>query len=875
MDDEYALDLGCQVLPWISNQVILIGQQTRNKVYGTLGCELFVLSQQVASISETAIARQKLLKVFELVDKACSRSRNEADRFRALNKIRTYKDSTSNIRQTIIKETQESLVHFVLRNPEYHTLLRLISDCLTVDKTEPLFTEEGYEDDGDIGYPGHLNEKLYTQLQTYATCRCRTGHLEWTRLRLSTDRQNGDEDVSFELVFKANSSPTHSPSFVRWKESNVLVSRRTGIEKQKKVGFAIPALEALSPKQKRSRVGQRMRRLALGEFCKLIDDQLRSPVQFYIQSNVLKVIEPLNPYPCRGIFPCEGIPLGQWLKKIPHMSNKGKSHLAYTIAKSVWQYYNSPWMMTPWTHESIELLDEGTGLMGQGKPHPYLTTKLARAIVKSKDFYHASDLMHQYPHILALGILLIEIAVKQPLTNEECPHPLSETVINDYFTWAWTTAHKSNLKDTLHPLYEEAVNNCLNPELFGSYSIQQLGEVDEIREIRARQNAIYERIVVPLKTLSDAYQNDWGIQSLPETNTTETVSHQDISSKTMTASESPLQADFTVAIFCALPLEVDAVSVLFDGFYQDSRLYQNAPGDSNTYTLGRMGRHHAVLVHLPGMGKSVASQAASSIRSTYPNIKLALVVGICGGVPYKKGHGETILGDIVVSEGIVQHDFGRRVPGTFLRKTSVTDELGRPNVAIRGFLSKIKTTVARKRIGSNVEKYLKVINQTLGDDTARYPGVEQDELFQSTYQHKHHDPVACISCAHSASNSICDEVFELSCQQLKCHKDKLVQRKRLQTALTQGQTPSPTIHLGLIASGDTVMKSGQDRDLIAMQNNVIAFEMEGVGVWDILPCLVVKGVCDYADSHKNKIWQPYAAATGAACMKALLDEWTF
>ncbi|KAJ5807719.1 hypothetical protein N7447_011175 [Penicillium robsamsonii] len=840
MDDEDVLDLGCQVLPWISNQVIVIGQQTRNKVYGTLGCELFVLSQQVASIRETAIGRQKLLDIFELVDKACSRSRNEAHRFRALKGIRTYKDSISKIRQTVIKETQEGLVHFVLQNPEYHTLLRLVPDCLTVDKTEPLYTEEGYQDDGDIGYPGHLNDTLYTQLQIYTTCRCRTGHLDWTRLRLSTDSQNWDEDVSFELVFKSNTfPPTHSQSFVPWKESNVMVPRRTGIQKRKKVGFTSPPLEPLSPKQNRSRVAQSMRRLALGEFCKLIDDQRGNPVHFYIQSNVLKVIEPPNPIPCRGISSCEALSLGQWLEKVPHISNKGKSHLAYTIAKSVWQYYNSPWMMTPWTHESIQLLNEGTGLTGQGKPHPYLTTKLARAIVKSNDFYHASDLMHQYPHILALGILLIEIAVKQPLTGEECPHPLSETVINDYYTWAWTTAHRSNLKDTVHSLYEEAVNNCLNPELFGGYSMRQSREVDEIR---ARQNALYEKIVVPLKRLSDAYRDDWDIQRLPSTNTTEAISHQDISNKTITASESPLQADFTVAIFCALPLEVDAVSALFDGFCQDSTLYQNAPGDSNTYTLGRMGRHHAVLVHLPGMGKIVASQAASSIRSTYPNIKLALVVGICGGVPYKNGHEEIILGDIVVSDGIVQHDFGRRVPGAFLRKTSATDELGRPNVAIRGFLSKIKTTMARKRIGSNVEKYLKAVNQTLGNDTARYPGIEQDELFQSTYRHKHHDPVACISCAHSTNSTVCDEVFDLSCHQLKCHKDKLVRRKRLQTALAQGHTPSPTIHLGLIASGDTVMKSGQDRDLISMQDNVIAFEMEGVGVWDSLPCVVVKGV---------------------------------
>lgn len=69
------------------------------------------------------------------------------------------------------------------------------------------------------------------------------------------------------------------------------------------------------------------------------------------------------------------------------------------------------------------------------------------------------------------------------------------------------------------------------------------------------------------------------------------------------------------------------------------------------------------------------------------------------------------------------------------------------------------------------------------------------------------------------------------------------------------------------------MKSGQDRDEIAAREGVIAFEMEGAGVWDNFPCVVIKGVCDYADSHKNKDWQKYAAATAAACMKAFLEQW--
>ena len=43
--------------------------------------------------------------------------------------------------------------------------------------------------------------------------------------------------------------------------------------------------------------------------------------------------------------------------------------------------------------------------------------------------------------------------------------------------------------------------------------------------------------------------------------------------------------------------------------------------------------------------------------------------------------------------------------------------------------------------------------------------------------------------------------------------------------------------------------------------------------WDILPTVIIKGVCDYADSHKNKEWQRYVAVTAVACMKAFLEEW--
>lgn len=69
------------------------------------------------------------------------------------------------------------------------------------------------------------------------------------------------------------------------------------------------------------------------------------------------------------------------------------------------------------------------------------------------------------------------------------------------------------------------------------------------------------------------------------------------------------------------------------------------------------------------------------------------------------------------------------------------------------------------------------------------------------------------------------------------------------------------------------MKSGTHRDEIAQKYDIIGFEMEGAGIWDFFPSLIIKAVCDYADSHKNKDWQTYAAATAAAATKAFLKEW--
>ena len=290
------------------------------------------------------------------------------------------------------------------------------------------------------------------------------------------------------------------------------------------------------------------------------------------------------------------------------------------------------------------------------------------------------------------------------------------------------------------------------------------------------------------------------------------------------------------------------VALFYPRWDDDERPYDKAAGDPNAYSTGAVGRHNVVLVHMPGMGKASAAAVAANCRASFPNIKLALIVGVCGVVPFRPGSSETaetVLGDVIISDGVVQYDLGRRLPKQFVTKDTLLDALGRPNTEIRALLAKLKGLHERKMLQGKMAGYMDVLRGK-PELAAAYPGAAQDRLFEATYRHVR-DGKSCEECA-------CD--------------GKLVRRTRLEQG--DGQ---PAVQFGLIASGDTVMKSGKRRDDIARKAGVIGFEMEGAGVWDIFPCVVIKGACDYADSHKNKVWQRYAAATAAACMKAFLGYW--
>lgn len=322
--------------------------------------------------------------------------------------------------------------------------------------------------------------------------------------------------------------------------------------------------------------------------------------------------------------------------------------------------------------------------------------------------------------------------------------------------------------------------------------------------------------------------------------------------------------DYSVGWICALSKEQTAAMAMLDE--RHPRL-ANPPNDNNSYTLGSIGPHNVVIACLPKgqYGTNSAANVASLMVTTFPFIKIGLMVGIGGGVPSK-----VRLGDVVVSTptgqfpGVVQWDLGKATKyGRFERTGALSNPPG-------SLLKALSTLEAEQALGeSKIPTFLKEMAEKYPKLAAKYLRSDslQDILFQADYDHVHvpfmasKSPKGGINYPQNGRNAANSEEEDgIPC--MFCDRSKAVER----------QPQSMEVHYGLIASGNGVIVDPSVRDALNsfLGGNVLCFEMEAAGLMNHFPCLVIRGICDYCDSHKNKTWQEHAAAVAAAFAKELL-----
>ncbi|KAH0426596.1 Pfs, NACHT and Ankyrin domain protein [Colletotrichum camelliae] len=300
----------------------------------------------------------------------------------------------------------------------------------------------------------------------------------------------------------------------------------------------------------------------------------------------------------------------------------------------------------------------------------------------------------------------------------------------------------------------------------------------------------------------------------------------DTSHETLRNASPRLHEKYTVAWICALHIEMTAAEAMLDELHDTLPTHVD---DNNTYTLGRIHKHNVVISCLPTgyYGTINAATVILNLTRSFPCIRAGLMVGIGGGVPSKA---DLRLGDVVVGTRVMQCDMGKIVENGQLQRTAIARI---PHQLLCTAVSALRAK--QERDGTSITS---IVAQKFAGHSGYHRPDLSDDLFPPTYDH---------------------EPSNLDCNQ--CNRMKLVPRR---------QRSQPVVHYGAIASGNQVMRSALQRDIIGQELDVICFEMEAAGLMDILPCLPIRGICDYSDSHKNKSWQRYAAATAAAFATELL-----
>ena len=296
--------------------------------------------------------------------------------------------------------------------------------------------------------------------------------------------------------------------------------------------------------------------------------------------------------------------------------------------------------------------------------------------------------------------------------------------------------------------------------------------------------------------------------------------------------------DYKVGWVCALYMELSAAMAMLD---ERHGVLPQDPDDDNSYVLGRIGQHNIVIASLPDgeTDTNAAAHVATQMRRSYKEIRFGLMVGIGGGVPNLQTGRDIRLGDIVVSRptnqhgGVLQYDYGTTKPDSFHRKGF----LNAPPQILRTAITTLRAE-HYSRDGNRIPDYLSLTKNPNLDPKFTYPQSVRDELFKAGYTH--------------VPGSTC----------VGCDRSELVSRP------TRGS--DPVVHYGTIGSGNQAMKNGIRRDEEAARHGLLCFEMEAAGLMNTFPCIVIRGISDYADSHKNNKWKDYAAATAAGYAKELL-----
>ncbi|KAM0260794.1 hypothetical protein ACHAQJ_002560 [Trichoderma viride] len=507
MESEDLLDFAEAAIVRVAQIATGLGVKWRKPQWGLFGGMLMQIDVQSYDELEQEKKLRKLLRDIEIMCTLLPKSIE--DEYPLLEAIAwaipgssEYEKAEKNIRQGLYRTT-------LMNEPALRAAIRHIKRFMKASG-ENRHESDDSEDlpiktDAPARYPDEINGLVSSILREQMCCTCieetaqaiRGKHLTqlllWPRFTKTQEYGQMRLDMLFSPV------PVYSESqFDRWQNVELMLSWSKKKKKKKRARFSDGNSSAPSPQP-----SEQLIEVGHDQFCKLLGLYPDSRVRLVIRDGKFRgsiAVKPIE----QIIDHKPGISLARILK-LYSLTPKMRVALAYILAYSVWQYYDSDWIKTRWTSESIQFMKEyeSENIGKEGKLFawkPHLSVRLGDEEPELLEYSKACGEMHRYPKVRALGILLVEIGVGLPFDGTS-QRPLADGTNDD---WLWAM---QRLRDTRHweafdyGSYRKAVDDCLNPENFFSVLYTEGDSPKNTDGLKQRRDTLYKKVVTPLEKL--------------------------------------------------------------------------------------------------------------------------------------------------------------------------------------------------------------------------------------------------------------------------------------------------------------------------------------------------------------------------------------
>jgi nucleoside phosphorylase len=265
---------------------------------------------------------------------------------------------------------------------------------------------------------------------------------------------------------------------------------------------------------------------------------------------------------------------------------------------------------------------------------------------------------------------------------------------------------------------------------------------------------------------------------------------------------------------------------LSESFFYEPKDFARDVSDKNAYLWGRVDSHNVVIIAAPS--NVPASVTVKTLLAAVPNIRFGLFVGTGAANPKPSKDLDIRLGDLVVGQpakpnyGVVQYDIETVKMGQDTKQASSHEPL---------------PTILTTTLQSLIHEWA-LEAASFVDDVRHSPptsNAARDRLFDPSYTH--------------SQGKNC----------LECDQSRLIKRCRRDPEV-------PLIFSGIIASSNYVVQDVEVGQMIEIYvgERCVCFDTMAAGLMPNFPCLNIRGISRYADSHKTNVkWDMYAAAVAA------------